>query len=287
MNPEHHVWSRAQPGQAQPRSHAAARRDYRDARLPGAGENQPSGSVPSPARVIRAGALSVATQCWLGHLRITANAAQCVPAAEILGAFARHAAGDWGAMDAHDRQQNDRALITRGRLLSVHSTRAGQPFWIITDAGWEVTNVELNISVVMLSLQKCGVQPDSARFSGLRRPRTQHYWQEAMGLKSNNHMQLANGIDTAAWPHRAQRESRKKPSPSGPVAFAVETRSWLLDIPCRRAGCGRFAPECFARVAKMLSKTASWVRDFGAFRCNSTFLKTQHKDTTLLLPEDY
>ena len=80
---------------------------------------------------------------WLGHLRITAQAAQGVPVAEMLDAFARHAAGDWGAMDAHDRQQNDRALITRGRLLSVHTTRAGQPFWIITDTGWADTTLLL------------------------------------------------------------------------------------------------------------------------------------------------
>jgi hypothetical protein len=46
-------------------------------------------------------------------------------------------------MDAHDRQQNDRALITRGRLLSVHTTRAGQPFWIITDSGWGDTTLLL------------------------------------------------------------------------------------------------------------------------------------------------
>jgi hypothetical protein len=54
-----------------------------------------------------------------------------------------HAAGEWGAMDAHDRRQNDRALITRGRLLSVHTTHAGQPFWIITDPGWRDTTLLL------------------------------------------------------------------------------------------------------------------------------------------------
>jgi hypothetical protein len=76
-------------------------------------------------------------------LRITAQAAQCVPVTEMLDAFARHAGGDWGTMDAHDRQQNDRALITRGRLMSVHTTRAGQPFWIITDTGWADTTLLL------------------------------------------------------------------------------------------------------------------------------------------------
>jgi hypothetical protein len=113
------------------------------------------GARPSPVAARRAGKLPGRSLGWLGHLRITAQAAQCVPVTEMLDAFARHAAGEWGQMDAHDRHQNDRALITRGRLLSVHTTRAGQPFWIITDPGWADTNVELNISDLMLSLEKC------------------------------------------------------------------------------------------------------------------------------------
>jgi hypothetical protein len=96
--------------------------------VPGA---RPPPVAARPARKVPGRSFS-----WLGHLHITANAARCVPVTEILDAFARHAAGDWGAMDAHDRQQNDRALITRGRLLSVHATRAGQAFRIITDPGW-------------------------------------------------------------------------------------------------------------------------------------------------------
>ena len=104
----------------------------------------PAGSAPpTPVAARRASKVPGRSLGWLGHLHITPNAAKCVPVTEMLDAFARHAAGDWGAMDAHDRRQNDRALITRGRLVSVHTTRAGQPFWIITDPGWEDTTLLL------------------------------------------------------------------------------------------------------------------------------------------------
>ena len=79
----------------------------------------------------------------LGHLCITANAAQAVPPNEVMLAVARHAAGDWGTLDALDRQENERALGTRGRLLSVYQASNGNAFWIITDAGWATTSVIL------------------------------------------------------------------------------------------------------------------------------------------------
>ena len=113
------------------------------ARLPAAPGTPGPGAPPTPVAARRASKRPGPALGWLGHLRITANAAKCVPVTEMLDAFARHAAGDWGAMDAHDRQQNDRALITRGRLLSVHTTRAGQAFWIITDPGWADTTLLL------------------------------------------------------------------------------------------------------------------------------------------------
>jgi hypothetical protein len=113
------------------------------ARLPAASGPPVPGARPPPVPARPARKVSGRSLGWLGHLRITAQAGQCVPVTEMLDAFARHAAGDWGAMDAHDRKQNDRALITRGRLLSVHTTRAGQAFWIITDPGWATTTLLL------------------------------------------------------------------------------------------------------------------------------------------------
>ena len=111
--------------------------------LPAAPGTPVPGARPPPVPACQARKASGRTLGWLGHLRITAQAAQCVPVAEMLDAFARHAAGDWGKIDAHDRQQNDRALITRGRLLSVHTTRAGQAIRIITDPGWRDTTLLL------------------------------------------------------------------------------------------------------------------------------------------------
>jgi len=135
--------SRAQPPSKQRDADAIPAHAGVPTRLPAAPGSTVSGARPPPVAARPAGKVPSRSLGWLGHLRVTAQAAQCVPVTEMLDAFARHAAGDWGAMDAHDRKENDRALITRGRLLSVHTTRAGQPFWIITDPGWRSTTLLL------------------------------------------------------------------------------------------------------------------------------------------------
>jgi hypothetical protein len=66
-----------------------------------------------------------------------------VPPDEVLIAVARHAAGDWDTLDEHDRHENERALGTRGRLISSYQASNGSPFWVITDAGWAITTVLL------------------------------------------------------------------------------------------------------------------------------------------------
>ena len=47
--------------------------------------------------------------------------------------IARHAGGDWGDLDGHDRRENERALRNGVRLLSAYDTAAGR-VWIITEA---------------------------------------------------------------------------------------------------------------------------------------------------------
>lgn len=60
-----------------------------------------------------------------------------------LGALlGRHAAGDWGDVDADDRATNRRALLTGARLLSAYQTPAGR-VWIITEADRSATTVLL------------------------------------------------------------------------------------------------------------------------------------------------
>ncbi len=46
----------------------------------------------------------------------------------------RHASGDWGDLDAHDRAANDAALRDGSRLLSAYTVAEGIKVWIITEA---------------------------------------------------------------------------------------------------------------------------------------------------------
>ncbi len=48
--------------------------------------------------------------------------------------LSRHASGDWGALDAHDRAANDAALRDGSRLLSAYTVAQGVTVWIITEA---------------------------------------------------------------------------------------------------------------------------------------------------------
>jgi len=77
----------------------------------------------------------------LGHLVSTPNALTQVPNDEIIKAIQRHQAGDWGNVDTHDHQENERALIDGTRLLSVYHSAAGVRFWVITEADRSVTTV--------------------------------------------------------------------------------------------------------------------------------------------------
>ena len=82
------------------------------------------------------------TRLSLGRLYITPNAAVSA-SDEVLKAVARHAAGDWGTMDEHDWQENDRALRTGGRLFSAYQSSAGQKFWVITECDRRTTTLLL------------------------------------------------------------------------------------------------------------------------------------------------
>lgn len=48
--------------------------------------------------------------------------------------LARHHRGDWGNVDAHDRESNDRAIIEGGRIFSVYQLSDEKKIWIITEA---------------------------------------------------------------------------------------------------------------------------------------------------------
>ncbi len=61
----------------------------------------------------------------------------------ILPYIARHSSGDWGDLDEHDIQVNERALSNDEQLLSSYKTVGNQKIWIITERDRSVTTVLL------------------------------------------------------------------------------------------------------------------------------------------------
>src|SRR5579863_9724964 len=79
----------------------------------------------------------------LGHLCITQNANAVLHPEDVHHALTRHASGDWGELDDHDRLENELALANGFRLFSVYRDRSSTKFWIITEADRSITTVLL------------------------------------------------------------------------------------------------------------------------------------------------
>jgi len=79
----------------------------------------------------------------LGQLVATPGVLEVLTHHELLGALLRHSRGDWGDLDAEDKQANDDALKQGSRLLSAYHTASGTKFWIITEWDRSVTTVLL------------------------------------------------------------------------------------------------------------------------------------------------
>jgi hypothetical protein len=79
----------------------------------------------------------------LGQMVITPNALNQLNTEDVHSSICRHAHGDWGEVDEHDRQENELSLREGFRLLSVYTDRQGTKFWIITEADRSVTTVLL------------------------------------------------------------------------------------------------------------------------------------------------
>ncbi len=83
----------------------------------------------------------------LGRVVATPGALELVGPEGVYGLLRRHAAGDWGDLDAHDRGENLRALKTGARIFSAYETpgkglRPGR-VWVITEADRSSTCVLL------------------------------------------------------------------------------------------------------------------------------------------------
>ena len=55
----------------------------------------------------------------------------------------RHAAGDWGEVDAHDKAENEYSLQQGFRLLAAYRLADGTKIWIITEADRSATTLLL------------------------------------------------------------------------------------------------------------------------------------------------
>ncbi len=55
----------------------------------------------------------------------------------------RHLRGDWGDLDEHDRQENERAL-DGARLVSAYDLPTGRTVWLITEEDRSVTTMLLH-----------------------------------------------------------------------------------------------------------------------------------------------
>jgi len=79
----------------------------------------------------------------LGQIVATPAALGAVSQPDIVAALRRHAVGDWGEIDAHDRAANDDALKSGERILSVYQSATGTTFWVLTEADRSATTVLL------------------------------------------------------------------------------------------------------------------------------------------------
>jgi hypothetical protein len=55
----------------------------------------------------------------------------------------RHASGDWGEVDEHDRQANEYAVEHGLRVLSAYTLSSGEKIWVITEADCSSTTILL------------------------------------------------------------------------------------------------------------------------------------------------
>jgi hypothetical protein len=80
----------------------------------------------------------------LGQVVVTPGALKLLEEVgeEPLCLLARHASGDWGDMDEHDRRENDLSLKHGWRIVSSYSV-GEEHVWVITEADRSVTTLLL------------------------------------------------------------------------------------------------------------------------------------------------
>lgn len=81
----------------------------------------------------------------LGQVVATPGALDALETAvqSAMGFIQRHASGDWGEVDEHDRKENELSLREGFRLMSVYTLNTGVKIWIITEADRSSTTILL------------------------------------------------------------------------------------------------------------------------------------------------
>jgi hypothetical protein len=79
----------------------------------------------------------------MGLLVATPSALAALHPEDVTAAIRRHASGDWGEFDEHDRRENERALLDGSRLFSVYRDRNGTKFYVITESDRSATTILL------------------------------------------------------------------------------------------------------------------------------------------------
>jgi len=79
----------------------------------------------------------------LGRIVATPNALEVLSEVDIHTALARHARGDWGNLDEHDKAENELSVTQGFRLFSAYHSAEGTKFWVITEADRSITTVLL------------------------------------------------------------------------------------------------------------------------------------------------
>ena len=82
----------------------------------------------------------------LGQLVMTSGVNDLVADDEEFSKFVikslnRHARGDWGDVDAEDKQENELSLKAGFRLLSAYEAEGQPKIWIITESTRETTTI--------------------------------------------------------------------------------------------------------------------------------------------------
>jgi hypothetical protein len=79
----------------------------------------------------------------LGSVYATANAVATFAAETLLACLNRHAAGDWGDLDPEDREANEDAVASGGRILSSYAIPGQGKLWAITEHDRSATTLLL------------------------------------------------------------------------------------------------------------------------------------------------